>query len=110
MVVRRTGEAERSREGFADEVSYGSEHRDTAVHDLRFAIALDFVERDAVLGESERIEVSGGSDDAGQAVTRTRVLGDPTVDWRYDRRRWLGDVGGDVDDALVRGAKGGDRR
>ncbi len=106
LVVRGTRKAEGSREVLAHEIPDRREHGHATVHDLRFAIALDLVEGDAVPGETKGVEVSGGRDDAGEAVTRTGVVGYPAVDGGYDGCRWLGDVGG----GIVRRTEGGVRR
>lgn len=50
------------------------------MHDFGFAIAFDFVEGDAVLGEAERVEVSGGGEGAGESVAGERFVGRPSVE------------------------------
>ena len=97
LIVGRTSNSQRTREGFSHEVSDAGDHGDAAVHQLGFAVALDFVEGDSRLGEAQRIEVAGGCDGAGKAVAFEAFVGYPAVDGCYCWCR-LGNVGGDFFD------------
>ncbi len=80
LIIGRSGNSERRWEGFSDEITHRGDHSDAAVHDFGFAIAFDFVEGDAVLGEAEGVEVSGGREGSGEAVAGEGFVGCPSVD------------------------------
>ncbi len=104
LVVGRSGQTEGSSEGFTDEVSDGSHHGNTAVHDFGLAVALDFVQSDSIARESNGVKVSGGRKSSGESKARKAFVGNPSVDrsrcddfgggFLSDGRKWLGKVFG----------------